>query len=110
MTNLIAPARTFASARALDGDKIVAANVVTRAARRNRAGNVVAIDLAVRQGFGEFVGAAIGICRGGAAYRAGGEAAIDAIAVAVMGYDKKAFFRLRGRSSQDRGSDSHGCD
>src|SRR5580693_2912473 len=83
--------------------------MVTRAGRRDRAGNVVALDLTVRQCLGEFVGAAIGIRRGGAAYRAGGEAAIDAIAVAAIGDDKKTLPSLRCRSSQDRGGDSHAC-
>src|ERR1700685_2609164 len=110
MTNPNALRAKSASARALDRDKIVATRVVARAGRGNRAGNVVALDLAVRQGFGEFVGAAIGSCRGGAGYRAGGEASIDAIAVAVIGNNKQTRLSLRGRSSQDRGGDSHGCD
>ena len=99
----------LASARALDGDKLVAAGVVARAGRGNGAGDIVALDPSVRQGLCEFVRTAVGIRGADAADRAGREAAIHAVAVAVGNYEK-ALLSLRGCSSKDRGGQSRGCD
>ena len=100
------------SARALDGDEVVAVRAVTgaRTARRDRAGDVVAIDLAEGQSLAEFVGAAIGIRRGGAAGRARGEAAVDAIAVAVIGNDEQPLLGLRGAGGGQHGRKDGKCD
>src|ERR1700733_15289155 len=80
---------------------------------RNRAGNVVALDFAVGQGLPVFVCAAVGIRGSLAAGRAGREAAIDAVAVVVVGDNENALFRMSGtgaeqknnpQSSRDRGT------
>src|SRR5215468_4995129 len=69
-------------ARAHDGDEVVAMpDTAARAAGGDRAGNVVAIDLAVGQSLSVFVSAAVRIRGSLTACRTGSEAAIDAIAV-----------------------------
>ena len=99
-------ARNCASARALDGDEVVATAAVAGAgaAGRNRAGNVVAIDLAVGQSLREFVCAAIRIGGRLTAGRAGREAAIDAVAVAVVGDDENALLRMCGAGAEQKSS------
>ena len=100
------------SARALDGDEVVAMRAVAGAgaAGRDGAGDVVAIDLAVGQCLAEFVRAAVGIRRGGAAGRAGGEAAIDAIAVAAIGDDENALLSVCGAGAGQYGGEYGGRD
>jgi len=71
-------------------------------ARGNGAGNVVAIDLAVRLRLRELARAAIGIRCCFAARRAGSKASIDAIAVAVVGDDEHPPFRLRSACRCER--------
>ncbi len=86
------------SARALDGDELVAMGATAGAggARRDRAGNVVTIDLAIGQRVAELVVAAVRIRRRYAAGRARCQAKVDAVAVDVVGDDEDALFRLRG--------------
>src|SRR5664280_3218262 len=89
--------RSVASARADDGDDVAFATLATAgAAARNGAGNVVAVDLAVGHGLGEFVRLAIGVGRRRAAFGARGEATVDAVAVGIVGNDEHAPLRLRG--------------
>src|SRR5262249_46715500 len=66
------------SARADDGDEVVAGGAVAgaRAARRNGAGDVVAVDFAERQRLGELARLAIGVGDGGAAFGARSETAV----------------------------------
>src|SRR6476660_8765084 len=102
------PASTFpghASAGAHDGDEVVAmpGTAGARAAGRDRAGNVVAIDLAVGHSLPVFVGAAIGIRDSLAARRAGREAAVDAVAIAVIGDDENPLFRMSGACAKQEG-------
>src|SRR5664279_4357745 len=66
-----------------------------------RAYDVVAVDLAVGRGRGELVRLAIGVGRRRAALVTGSQAAVDAIAVAVIGDDEHAPFRLRGAGETD---------
>src|SRR5579871_1766340 len=94
-------------ARALDGDEFVAGGAFAVAgAGRDRAGDVVAIDLAERQRLAELARAAIGGGDGRAALVAGGEATVDTVAISVVGNDEHALFReSRGRRHQ-RNKDS----
>ena len=52
---------------------------------------------------GELARLAIGGRGGGAAGRAGGEAAVDAVAVGIVGDDEDALFRLRGGGAEQHG-------
>src|ERR1019366_7642006 len=89
-------------ARADDGDDVAGvAAAAAGAAGRDRAGDVIAVDLAVGRGRGELVRLAIGVGRRRAAFVARCEAAVDAIAVAVIGDDEHAPFRLRGAGETD---------
>ena len=89
-------------ARADDGDDVAGvAAAAAGAAGRDRAGDVIAVDLAVGRGRGELVRLAIGVGRRRAALVAGRQAAVDAIAVAVIGDDEHAPFRLRGAGETD---------
>ena len=89
---------TQASARADDGDQVVAfgALAAAGAAGRDRAGDLVAIDFAEGRGLGEFARLAIGIGGRRAAFGAGRQTPVDAVAVGVIGDDEYAPFRLRG--------------
>src|ERR1700688_865723 len=73
--------------RADDGDEVVALGslAAARAAGRNGAGDVIAIDFAVGRCLGEFARLANGVCRRRAALGARGQAAVDAVAVAIVG-------------------------
>ena len=97
-------------ARALDGDEVVAIGAVAGRVGGNGAGNVVAVDLAVRQRVREFAPAAVGVRDRRAARRARGEAAIDAIAVGIVGDDEEALFRMSGSSTKEHSSDGGGRD
>jgi hypothetical protein len=79
-------------------------------AGRDRAGNVVAIDLAVRKGLAEFVRVAVGVRRGSATGLAGREAAVDAVGVAVAGDDEYALFRMRCAGAEQDGGRNYGGD
>ena len=68
----------------------------------------VLVDLAVGRGLGEFPRLAVGGGGGGAALCAGGQAAVDAVAVGVVGNDENAFFRLRGRRAEQQGEGDGG--
>ena len=76
--------------RADDRDEVVAGRALAAAcaARGDRTGNLVAIDLAEGRGLREFVGFAVRVRRRGAALGAGGQAAVYAIAVGIVGDDE----------------------
>src|SRR5262249_51969884 len=101
----------MALSRAFDGDELVAVGAAAAGAAggRDRAGDVVPVDLAVRGGLPELVRAAIGgggcVAAGGAA----GEAAGDAVAVGVVGDDEGALFRGRGRKTGPEGRKGEDC-
>ena len=57
---------------------------------------------------GELARLAVGGRGGGAATGAGGEAAVDAVAVGVVGDDEDALFRLRGRGAEQHGEGEGG--
>ena len=80
-------------------------------AGRDRAGDVVAIDLAVGKRLPEFVRMAVGVRRGGAAGLTGCETAIDVIDVAVAGDDEDALFRVccAGAEQDGGGNDGRNC-
>src|SRR6185437_13425576 len=88
------------SARALNGDEVVAAAAFARGAGvgRDGAGNVVAAHLAERIRLRESVRAAIGVGHRLAAGSTGGEARIDAIAVRLVGENEHALLGVRGRA------------
>src|SRR4051794_23636159 len=65
-------------------------------ARRNRPGNLVAVDPPERGGLGEILCLAIGGGDRPAASGTTGEAAVDPVAVGIIGDDEDAFFS-RGR-------------
>src|SRR5262249_29858660 len=92
--------RSAASAQALDGDEFVAGGGVV--GRRHGAGDLLALDPAERRGFRVVAGLAIGGRNRRAAGRAGGETAVDAVAVGVVGNDERALFGLR-RSAENGG-------
>src|SRR5882724_6122487 len=98
-----------ALARALDRDEVVAgAAFAGTGVGRDRAGDLVLVDLAVGRGLGELPRLAVGGCGGCAALGTGGQAAVDAVAVGVVGDDKYAFFRLRGRRAEQQGEGDGG--
>src|SRR5207237_701663 len=98
-----------ALARALDRDELIAtAAFAGTGVGRDRAGDFVLVDLAVGCGLGEFPRLAVGGCGSGAAPGAGSEAAVDAVAVSVVGDDEYAFFRLRGRRAEQQGEGDSG--
>src|SRR6476469_736170 len=80
-----------------DGDDL-AFGVAAAAGRagRDSAGDVVALDLSVGTGRGELVRFAIGVGGSRPAFVAGGEAAVDAVAVRFVGDDEHAVLGLRG--------------
>ena len=93
-----------ALARALDRDELVAAAAIAGfAVRRNRAGDLILADLPVGCGLGEFARLAVGGCDRRAALGAGGQTAVNAIAVGIVGDDEYAFFRLCGRRAEQQG-------
>src|SRR5262249_31659487 len=92
--------RSAASAQALDGDKFVPGGGAV--GRRHRAGDLLALDPAKRRGFRVVASLAIGGGNRRAAGRAGGETAVDAIAVGIVGNDEGALFGLR-RSAENGG-------
>src|SRR5579862_4054244 len=95
------------SALADNRDEIVARRAAARAraAGRNGAGDVVAVDFAERQRLREIARLAVRIRHRRAARRAGGEAAVDAVAVGIVGDDEDALFRLCGsRAEEHQGS------
>src|SRR3979490_2987592 len=71
---------------------------------RDRARCVIAVERAERDRLAECVRAAIGTGGGGAAARAFGEAAVDAVSVRIVGNDENLSFGLcRRHPGQDRG-------
>src|SRR5262249_29972466 len=92
-----------ASAQALDGDEFVAGGGAV--GRRHRTGDLLALDPAKRRGFRVVAGLAIGGRNRRAAGRAGGETAVDAVAVGVVGNDEGALFGLR-RSAENGGREN----
>src|SRR5712671_5499709 len=97
---------------ALDGDESVAMGAPAAGAvrDRDRAGRVIAVDLAKRDRLAECVRAAIGAGGGGAAARAFGEAAVDAVSVRVVGNDENLFFGLCRRHPGQDGRDRKGSE
>ena len=99
--------------RADDGDDVaIAVFAPARTAGGNGAGDVVAVDLAVRHGRREFVALAIGVSGRRAALVARGEAAVDAVAVPVIGDDEHALLGLCGRddaNAEDGGEADQVC-
>src|ERR1700756_4182874 len=101
--------------RALDGDESIAAAAAAAAGGRDRARDVVAVDLAERRRLAELMRMAVGGRRRAAAALAGRQAAVDAVAVRIVGDDGDALFRpCRRRRADDRRkrenreSDPHG--
>jgi hypothetical protein len=95
-----------ALAAALDGDKPVANSGLAGLGSQNRAGDLAVSDLAVRKDVVELALPAVG-CRDRLA--AGGtvcKAAVDAIAIGVVGDDKHALFGF----SRQRGAEQQGAD
>src|SRR5262249_8468240 len=82
--------------KAFDGDELVLGRGAGGGG--HAAADLVALDLAERRGAGEVVRLAIGGGHHDAAGRAGGEAAVDAIAVRDVGDDECARFGLRSRA------------
>ena len=64
---------------------------------------VVAVDLRDRSRLGEFVGVAIRVRHRGAAARARRQAAVDAVAVRIVGDDEDALFSTCGAGAKQRG-------
>src|SRR5262249_23406374 len=98
-----APSRrgcSAASAQALDGDEFVAGGGTV--GRRHGARDLLALDPAKRRGFRVVAGLAIGGRNRRPADRAGGETAVDAVAVGIVGNDEGALFGLR-RSAENGG-------
>src|SRR5258708_32232083 len=95
-----------ASARALDGDELLAdAAAAGIVGHRNGSGDVVLVDLVERGGLGELARLAIGGRCGRSAMRAGGEAAVDAVAVGRVGDDEGARLGLGRRSAENGAKD-----
>src|SRR4051812_7216 len=81
---------------------VAGAGLAGGAVGRDRAGDLVLVDLVERGGLGKLARLAIGGRGGGAALLAAGEAAVDAVAVGVVGDDENLFLRLRGRCAEQR--------
>src|SRR5262249_51502476 len=80
---------TAASARALDGDNLLAATAgADRARCRHRTGDLAAVDLAERRRLAEVARLAIGGRDGDAAGRARRQTPVDAVAVGIVGNDE----------------------
>ena len=92
----------YSLAVADDGDEIVAFGpfAAARTAVRNGAGDVVTVDFAVARGLGKLMRLAIGVGRRRAAFVAGRQATVDAIAVGIVGDDEHLSVRLRARSTK----------
>jgi hypothetical protein len=89
-------------ARAHDGDDIALRFAATAgAARWNRTGYVVSIDLAVGRGVDEPLGLAIGVGGRSATSVTRGQAAINAIAIRIVGNNEHALLVLRGRPAAE---------
>src|SRR5262249_12402610 len=95
-----------ASAQALDRDEFVAGGGAV--GRRHRAGDLLALDPAKRRGFRVVAGLAIGGGNRRATGRAGGETAVDAIAVGIVGNDEGALFGLRRTAENGGRKDERG--
>src|SRR5262245_2588226 len=95
-------------AQAFDGDELVLGRGA--GGGRHAAADLVALDLAERRGAGEVVRLGIGGGHHDAASRAGGEAAVDAIAVRDVGDDECARFGLRSRAEGGARQDERGED
>src|ERR1043165_4498867 len=89
-------------ARALDRDEAFAATGAHTAARRHRTGDLVALDLAERLRQRERLRLAKGGADGRATAPPIGKAAVDAIAVRMVGDDEDAVFGDRGRAQGQR--------
>ena len=91
-------------ARANDSDDVAGIVLATlRVAGSRAAGNVVAIDLVVSRSFRKGLRLAVGVRGGGTAFFAEREAAVDAVAVGVVGHDEHAalgFCRSREAQAQ----------
>jgi hypothetical protein len=102
------PKSVGTSARALDGDEVVA--IGGAASGGNDPRHVVAVDLSVRQRLRELACAAVRVRRRLAAGFAGREATVDAVAVGVVGDDENALVRFGGGSSKEDCRESGGRD
>src|SRR5579872_289896 len=100
------------SARALNGDEMVAAAAFARGAGvgRDGAGNVVAAHFAERVRLRERVRAAIGVGHRLAAGSTRGETCVDAIAVRLVGEDEHALLGVRRRARKNDGQRRCGND
>ena len=88
--------RFLKSARALDGDEFpTTAGSASGGAYGKDTRDLVAIDLSVRGGFGEFVRAAIRGCRRSPTACSTRKATINTVAVGIVSDNKYAIFRLR---------------
>src|SRR5438270_10018632 len=96
--------RATPSARALDSDEYVAgAAAAGGVAARHRPRDLLAIDLAEGCRPGVVARLAIGVRDRSPAGRTGGETAVDAVAVGVVGDDEDALLRLGGDAAGKNG-------
>jgi len=96
------------SARALDGDEVVA--IGGAASGGNDPRHVVAVDLSVRQRLRELARPAVRVRRRPAAGFARSEATVDAVAIGIVGDNENALVRLGGCSSKEDCRESGGRD
>src|SRR5437667_1410093 len=89
--------RARPSARALDSDEFVAGTAAAgRVAAGHRSRDLIAVDLAEGGRLSEVARLAISVRDRSAAVRAGGETAVDAVAVGVVRNDEDALLGLGG--------------
>lgn len=91
-----------------DGDEVVAGRTLAAAgtAGRDRAGDLVAVDFAEGRSLREFVGFAVGVRCRRAAFGAGSKAAVDAVAVGIVGDDEHLALCCR-RTDGAKAKDGH---
>ena len=84
------------SARANNGYDIAGATATSfRDATRRRTGHVVAINFVIRRRFSKILRHAVRFCSGCTAFLSGRKAAVDAIAIGVVGDEEHATLGLR---------------
>src|ERR1041384_600640 len=88
--------------RALDRDEVFAASRARAVARGNRSGDLTALDLAKRFGRRKRLGLTVGRRNRGAARLAARKAAVDAVAVRMIGDDEDAAIG-EGRRGENQG-------
>src|SRR5262245_32456109 len=96
------------SARALDGDEVLAGATATSAARRHGAGDLVALDLAEGQRSAVLARTAIGAGDRRSAGCAGRETAVDPVVVGVVGDDENALLGVSKRGAREQRKSNRG--